>query len=279
LLYKICSFVFIVALVCPSFGEAGGLLPRQSHSVSSTFRPGYPNQSPRARVAIIIDDLGMSLAIARSFLNLPIALSFSILPKLPYSRRIAEIAHSKKRDVLCHIPMEPHRYPRINAGAYSLLTSMDPLTMEETLKSDLASIPYAIGANNHMGSKLTEDGKAMKLVMGTLREEDLFFIDSRTSAHSKAYTIAREMGLRTARRNVFLDNRKDRNFIQKQFRKLKKIALSRGNAIGIGHPHPATLFVLKEMIPRFERSGIRFVFVSTLAHSKASRLEKFSERK
>lgn len=216
------------------------------------------------KVAIIIDDLGQNPGIVRSFLNLEIPLAFSILPQLAHSEEIAELVHLNGMNVLFHLPMEPHQYPKIHAGAYSLLSSMGPRALERTLKEGLKSVPYVVGVNNHMGSKLTEDGAAMRVVMDCLKNLNLFFVDSVTTPKSKAFSVARETGLRTAKRNVFLDNRKEKGFILQQFRELKRSALTEGIAIGIGHPNSATLSVLREMIPNFEEAGIEFVLVSEL---------------
>lgn len=220
--------------------------------------PGAP------KVAIIIDDLGRSLDIVHSFLDLEIPLAFSILPQLAYSGEIAGLVHAKGMNVLFHIPMEPHQYPKVHAGAYSLLSSMNSKEMEGTLKEGLKTVPYVVGANNHMGSRLTENRAAMRVILECLGDLNLFFVDSVTTPKSRAYSLAREMGVRAAKRNIFLDSRKERSFIVRQFQELKRSALSEGVSIGIGHPNQTTLSVLKEMIPRFEEAGIRFVLVSEL---------------
>jgi polysaccharide deacetylase 2 family uncharacterized protein YibQ len=49
--------------------------------------------------------------------------------------------------------------------------------------------------------------------------------------------------------------------------KLASKAKSNGSAIGIGHDRPATIAVLKEMIPKLEADGFEFVYVSELESS------------
>ena len=224
-----------------------------------------PEKTPGApKVAIIIDDLGRSLDIVHSFLDLEIPLAFAILPRSAYSGEIAELVHARGMNVLFHIPMEPHQYPKVHAGAYSLLSSMKPKELERTLKEGLKTVPYVVGANNHMGSKLTENSAAMRIILECLGNLNLFFVDSVTSPKSKAYRLAREIGVRTAKRDIFLDSQKERGFIVRQFQELKRSALAEGASIGIGHPNPTTLSVLREMIPRFKEAGIQFVLVSEL---------------
>jgi polysaccharide deacetylase 2 family uncharacterized protein YibQ len=104
-----------------------------------------------------------------------------------------------------------------------------------------------MGINNHMGSRFTQNSEAVKVFMKLIRTGEMFFLDSRTSQNSVGFKIAREMGVRTANRNVFLDNVRDRQKIKIQLRKLLDIAERRGQAIAIGHPYPETLQALKEL--------------------------------
>lgn len=126
------------------------------------------------------------------------------------------------------------------------------------------TVPYAVGANNHMGSRFTEDSEKMEAVLGVLKAKKLFFIDSMTTPHSVGLGVAREMGVRTAARNVFLDNTQDVAAIRKQIEQLAKVAEKRGSAIGICHPHKATIQALAAELPVLHRQGVRFVHASEL---------------
>lgn len=45
---------------------------------------------------------------------------------------------------------------------------MSPAVLEQTLVSNLARLPEVDGVNNHMGSRLTQDKKAMTIILGHL---------------------------------------------------------------------------------------------------------------
>ena len=128
----------------------------------------------------------------------------------------------------------------------------------------MREVPYAIGANNHMGSRFTEDRAKMQTVLGFLKGRGLFFIDSKTTPHSVGYSLAREMGLETASRNVFIDNVQDVEAIKAQLEQLAGMARRKGVAIGICHPHNATILALTAAMPELQRSGINFVYVADL---------------
>ena len=116
---------------------------------------------------------------------------------------------------------------------------------DATVRDNLARVPHAIGVNNHMGSRFTEDRQAMHAFLEVIRSEGMFFVDSTTSAESIGMDEAREMGIRTARRNVFLDNVHTQEDICRQLKELISIARKKGWAIGIGHPNEATLTALE----------------------------------
>ena len=91
---------------------------------------------------------------------------------------------------------------------------------------------------------------------------DLFFVDSYTSDGSVALRFAREHGVPSIRRHVFLDNTVTREAIEREFAKLKRIAVERGVAVGIGHPYTVTLEFLEEALPQLRAEGFDLVPVS-----------------
>jgi polysaccharide deacetylase 2 family uncharacterized protein YibQ len=105
----------------------------------------------------------------------------------------------------------------------------------------------------------------MAALMPMLREQGLFFVDSRTTAQTVAYDTAERMGVRAAYRNVFLDDTPTQEAVLKQLTLAGRKAEREGWAIAIGHPHPATLAALEEKVPQLEKDGIRLVFASDLA--------------
>ncbi len=235
-----------------------------------TSPPSVPKPALAARtkprIAIVIDDMGWELPIAQDLLALDHPLSFAVLPQAPYQLKIAEAALQYRRDLLLHLPMEPHGYPKVNPGPNALLSHMNSDEMAKLVRTALEALPQVVGVNNHMGSSLTENRNAMQVVMRELKRYDLFFLDSRTSADSQAHQIAREMGIPTAKRHVFLDNNVDQVHISEQLHRLARMASQQGHAIGIGHPYPETLLALKRTLPVLRQAGVRIVPISRLVN-------------
>jgi polysaccharide deacetylase 2 family uncharacterized protein YibQ len=245
-------------------------VPIESSRVSNTpqllslgQQPSH-HSLPLPQIAIVIDDLGWDWGAAQVLLAMEAPLSFAILPNTPYKDFIAREAQRRGRDILLHLPMEPYSYPHVNPGRPVLLSTMDAHELTTQMESALATVPSAVGVNNHMGSRLTEDRAAMQMVMQLMKQHNLFFLDSRTSPKSLAYQVARELGVRTAQRHVFLDNETDPRKIATQLHRLAALAREYGNAIGIGHPYPETVQSLRYTLQEIQQTGIEVVPVSRL---------------
>jgi len=205
-----------------------------------------PERLARPKVGIIIDDLGYDSSLAHAFMALDIPLTLSLLPFTPKSRAIAQRARRVGCETMLHLPMEPIGYPSVNPGEGVLLVSMDKETILEVLNDDLQQTPFVVGANNHMGSRFTEDAEKMAIVLEALRKKGLYFVDSRTNSGSVAFKTAQKMALKAAKRDIFLDNDLSEDALKIQMERLLSLARHRGRAIGIGHPHQETLGLLKK---------------------------------
>lgn len=225
---------------------------------------GGPVPGKTVQVAIVIDDLGSDLKQANEILSLPARVTVAVMPGLAQSKKVAELAKRNSREVLIHVPME-YRGKNGKPAPGMLRSDMTPMEFLTTVSNDVESVPGAVGINNHEGSLLTENKEAMKFLMAELQARNLMFLDSLTSAQSVAYATAKEYGLKSARRDVFLDNDSDNPAsIRKQLDELVEIARKNGRAIGIAHPHPITIIELRKWIAETDVLGVEIVPVSKL---------------
>jgi polysaccharide deacetylase 2 family uncharacterized protein YibQ len=216
------------------------------------------------RVAIIVDDLGRGTHQAKQLLAIKQAITLSILPGEPHAAEVARMAHAAGHEVMLHAPMEPQGFPVVDPGDDALLTRLPDGELRSQLLALLDRVPYADGVNNHMGSRFTEDERAMGVVMSVLHERGLFFVDSLTSSHSVGTAMANRAGVQSLRRDVFLDNVAEVDLIVKEIRRLAGKARNNGGAVGICHPYPETLQALRLELPRLASQGVEFVKVSEL---------------
>ncbi|MDD5238281.1 MAG: divergent polysaccharide deacetylase family protein [Candidatus Omnitrophica bacterium] len=231
-------------------------------SISKPKRPAKVYIKPKAKIAIVLDDWGYNLNNLTLADEIRYPLTCSILPNLKYSSAAARQLHARGFEIILHLPLQPAE--KYNLEKNTITVSLDDKSILNIIDRDLASITYAKGVSNHMGSLATQDRRIMATVFKELKKRRLYFLDSLVSSKSICADLAKEYDLRFARRDVFLDNKQDPEYIKGQLRKLKAKAIGYGYAIGIGHDRRSTLEVLKEVMPEMEKEGYKFVFVSEL---------------
>ncbi len=235
----------------------------QRHAAPSYNAPGQPV------IAIVIDDLGMNpTTVARAVdLEGPLTLSF-----LPYAKGIARsvvAARDAGHEVLAHIPMEPLN-PAQRPGPNTLKLSQSPRELRWRLSWALDRVPGSVGISNHMGSKFTADTSAMSLVLAEVKQRGMLYLDSLTIETSRGAPLADQMGMPFLQRDIFIDHRAaDKGSVLTQLEKLKGLALKRGYAVGIGHPHESTFAALEEWLPHLDQTQIALVPVSVIAAREA----------
>jgi uncharacterized protein len=258
-----------LAAAAPS--EAPSILPTTTPSAApSVLTTATPTALPSVsanpnavKLAVIVDDCGQWIDTERGFIALDIPLTLSVLPDVPYAGVVAREASAAGKGVMLHLPMET--LSGMNPGPGKVTTEMSDSQIATQVEADLAQVPFARGVNNHEGSKASADERVMRDVIGVLAQRgNLFFIDSRTNPASVGEATAEQMGVPTARRDVFLDNRADVAYSEAQLLEAAAIARRTGSAIAIGHPRPTTLEAVRAMIPRLEASGIQFVLAQDL---------------
>ena len=208
-------------------------------------------------ITIIIDDIGNNLAEGEAAIALPGPVTYAVLPFSAFGKTLAEKAHAAGKRIMLHAPMANTHHYKLGPGA--LTPDQSEAQLKATLRKDLAAVPHVAGINNHMGSLLTQNETAMSWVMDVVKEQNLFFVDSRTTAKSVAYATAKAHQVPTLERDVFLDHKIERAFIQDQFLKAVLIARKYGEAVVIGHPYPETIHFLQEALPALDEAGVQLI--------------------
>ncbi len=251
------------------FSAAFQLDSRLTHFVEIRLvAPGKPARQKTSnvalpRLAIILDDLGSDRAAAESIFAMPYPLTISVLPNHEHSREIANEALLRGYQVMLHLPMQS--LANESPEKEELRPGMSSAEVQKLLGEMVDSVPNAVGVNNHQGSQATADPALMHELMPAVRNLNLFYVDSRTTAATVAFDTAKRDGVPTAFRNVpFLDDVQEASAVQKQLQLALRGAKEKKAAIAIGHPHPATLEALRSFLPSAQENGVQLVFVSEL---------------
>lgn len=228
--------------------------------------PPEPIPPLRGIIGLIIDDFGYrNDDVSRGFLDIPAKLTFAVIPGHEHSRSFSKNAVSAGYEIIVHMPME-NIGKTFGEEEFVLMNYFQDNELVRRVKEALDHIPEANGLNNHQGSRATETPRLMRLLAGVLKDENKFFIDSRTTTNTLAEETMRQFDVPTNRRNIFLDNELDEEKIYVQLIQLTDVAERKGIAIGIGHVKPQTLAVLKKHIPELQQKGFKFEFVSKLVN-------------
>lgn len=224
---------------------------------------------PRFQVAIVIDDLGYDVHMAEKILDLPVKLNVAVLPNLPHTRKVAQLAREKGKEILIHFPMEAVDGRQNSHEGFLLRVGASAERVKELLDRACSEVPDAKGLNNHKGSRATSTPELMKTFFGFMKSHNLYFLDSLTASRSVAFQIAREHGIRAFQRDVFLDTYPAVEYVKNQLRATIQVAKRRGYAIAIGHPRETTYRALAEFLSSFSDPDVEFVFLSEIQEKES----------
>ena len=220
-----------------------------------------PGEKPK--VALILDDGGYGNGYTESILELTPKLTLAILPNTPFAAETARRAAALGFEIMLHMPMQTSLHGRPFPGQVNVGMSRDEI--HRLTRDALSQIPFVEGVNNHTGSYFTKSAEGMEMVLEIVKEQNLYFIDSRTIGGSAAYRVSRDMGLRTGGRDIFIDNEKSHSSIRVMIRKLIDHAKKHGTAIGIGHFRTDTVIVLQQDLPKIQEE-VEIVHASELVN-------------
>jgi len=219
-------------------------------------------ESKELKAAIIIDDFGGGTGGVRDFLEGDIPITAAVMPFTENSRAHAEWAHKNGFEVMVHLPMEPKRGKRSWLGPKPITVDLSKEEVRKRVEEAIKSVPYAVGLNNHMGSRAVENEEIVRIIVEVAKEKNLFIIDSGTSPGTKFPEIAKELGVPLLKRDVFLDDISSSSYVRKQM-----VRLAKGNGIAIGHVgvtgKVCSLGVF-QAIEEFKKRNIKIVPVSEL---------------
>ncbi|MCD1258147.1 divergent polysaccharide deacetylase family protein [Paenibacillus athensensis] len=234
--------------------------------------PPAPAAAAKKQIAIVIDDFGNNMDGTAEMFKLPIKFTAAVMPFLPSTQQDAQLAHEHGDEVIVHLPMEPVRGKKSWLGPGSITTDLSDDEIRKRVNAAIDDVPYAIGINNHMGSKATADERVMNIVLDVCKMRGLVVLDSRTSHKSVVGKLAEQKGILHADNDLFFDDQYTYPHISKQMVKLKKLLKSQEQTIAIGHvgpPGKKTAQVIREAIPAIEQEA-EFVTISKVVKLNAA---------
>lgn len=250
-----------------------GILMKQAYKLNNSIVS--TSSQTKAYVAIIIDDFGYDGNGTEEMLALDIPFTAAVMPFLEQSSSDSQRAHDAGKDVIVHMSMDSHTGKKSWLGDRYMTTDLTDEAVNKMIEEAFNDVKWAVGMNNHMGSKITEDSRIMKNILTFTGQKGFIFVDSMTTPDSVSGKIAEEIGAKVFKRDVFLDSTQDQSKIEKNLIQLGDIALKKGFAVGIGHVGPeggkVTAAAIKKISSELQQKGIEFVTVSQLKEIQNSK--------
>jgi uncharacterized protein len=222
--------------------------------------------APRQKqIFLVIDDAGLALAEVRQFLDIPVPMTIAVLPHQKQTREVcAEIGRQAEKEIILHQPMEAYNKTK-NPGRGAIYNHTTRAAVWAILDDNLDSVRGAVGINNHMGSRVTENQKLMSEVLRYCKGNDLFFLDSKTAYNSQVPTLARKEGMHMEERHIFLDIEHDRGYVRRMWGSAVAHAKEHGYVVVIGHIwSKETAAAIRDSFQTLENQGYTFHKLSEL---------------
>lgn len=233
----------------------------------------------KPQMAIIIDDFGGNFKGVRQFLEGDIPITVAIMPFLEESTEQAEKAHELGFEVIIHLPMQPKNGKPHWLGPNAITQDLSVDEVKQRLEEAIDDVPHAVGINNHMGSLIVEDEEKMRVIMGVLKEKDLYIVDSGTSPKSLIPKLAEQYDVPWTVNNLFLDSMQTNSSeVARRMKKLHQIAQRNGQAIGIGHVGlngEATYKGIAAFVEQMKEDDVSIVPVSDVIHNPIKKPWRF----
>ncbi|MGN7412087.1 divergent polysaccharide deacetylase family protein [Paenibacillus sp. SAF-068] len=250
----IAGCMALLIVVCAGI-TAGGPIAAASDSSSN-----------HKRLGIIIDDVGNDMKGTSEILAMPVKLTVAVMPFLQTTKKDAIAAHEKGMDVIVHMPMEPKKGRPEWLGPGAITSNLTDEEVRSRVEKAIDDVPYAIGMNNHMGSKITSDKRIMSIVLDVCKERGLFFVDSRTNFRSVVGELAISKNMPPVGNDIFLDDQNSKQHIRKQMDLAAQRSIDKNICVVIGHVgHTGlnTSAVIRESVSRLQ-GQVEFVGIGDL---------------
>ena len=199
------------------------------------------NLRHKPKLVLIIDDVSFRYQ-TNLIKQIPYKITPSFFPPTKIHPNTPILAKSFK-DYMVHVPMQAIHFKHPEPQTLNIDATY--FQIKNRIEDIKRWFPKAKFINNHTGSTFTSNLPAMVKLFKVLKEENLGFVDSRTTPYSKGEVVERIYHIPFYKRNIFLDNEENSVYIRNQLKKAIKIAKKRGYAIAIGHPHKVTLLTIK----------------------------------
>lgn len=232
------------------------------------FAAAHPPEDGRARIVIIVSEIGLSRARSRDAIDrLPEAVTMAVMAYADDRASWVDDIRAAGHEALLAVPMEPEDYPRIDPGPGPLLTNMDDLENLARYDKALSNASGVVGVLAHMGGRFLAESARMRPILAATVDRGLLFVDSRASPDSAVEALSRGRELHVLLNDRFIDVEPSQQAIAQRLDELEAIAARQGHAVGIALPYPVSIELIRAWAADLETRGAVLAPASAVARA------------
>lgn len=261
---KIKLFLFIILAVLmanlPSFYS-----PINENSYATELK-----DTPK--MSIVIDDFGSyDQSGVEKLLKFNRPITCAIIPNVDNSELNFKQVIENGHEAILHMPMESHvSLPKDWYGPVYIRNTDSAEIARQKLTECLNTMPNIKGFNIHIGSGVSRNKALMKSIYEFAKENNLYFLDSRTIITNATEDACKETDSIYLGRDVFLEADKNRSYagVCRRLIEGANVALEKGYSIVIGHVGAEggenTVNAIYDTIEEIEKMGVKIVPLSEI---------------
>lgn len=250
---------------------AHGLLPiiRKSDGLKpfDAYKRPFESIDGRAKVALVIVDMGLSESTMQNILNwFPADVSLSISPYARKATAMTQMARASGHETWLDLPLESSTYGQTDPGPRAILrnASIEQNSFHrDWLLSQSAGYVGVVLPANHV---FAADSTDIKGVLEDIIGRGLGIVDMHDFGSSSITAMAYEGGTPYDIGDFLLDETLSSRVIAQKFKSLELRALQNGKAIGFIRPGPLSLQVARKWMEGIEERGIQLAPLSAVAN-------------
>ncbi|MFN8625405.1 MAG: divergent polysaccharide deacetylase family protein [Candidatus Binatia bacterium] len=215
----------------------------------------------RPQLAIVVDDLGANLLIARAFSGIEARLTFAITPFTPFAQETGALAELFRREVLLGTPAAA----RSGEGeGVPTSPSASRAAIGRWLGDSMASVPQAIGIYGRLGLSPDADPERLRWLLTEAKGRKLFLVEPGGPTDATPCAMAAAMQIGCAGDAVVLQASDDQDEIRRQLENALTMARTRGQAIAVVPPLSAAVSAIRSVMASSTATEVDLVPVSAV---------------
>jgi polysaccharide deacetylase 2 family uncharacterized protein YibQ len=219
--------------------------------------------SDAPKIALLLGGMGLNRTLTQKAIKeLPSDVTLAFAPYGNDLQEQVDKARNEGHEVFLQVPMEPIGFPANNPGPKTLVGDAPDAENLNALRWHMSRFTGYAGVVNYQGSKFLSIPKALRPVLGEVKDRGLYFLEDGSMALSSTESAANVTKTKVQRAKVVIDADPSPEAIISALTLLEEQATGTGLAIGTGSGLQVTIDTVREWAKAAAERGIVLVPIS-----------------